>query len=475
MSQENHRDELAALRARVAALESEAAARPPRRHRMRSLFGAVLIFLGCVLAPLGILAAWTSDIVGDTDRYVTTVAPLASDPDVQAAVANRVTGAVMEHIDLPALLEEAAPDQRPLLEKALGKLGGSLESALSSFVKEKAQDVVASDAFETIWTNANRTIHTSLVRALTGSGEGAVQIKNDAVTLDLAPVVEEVKQRLVQSGLTVANKIPEIHTDFTVVQSQDIGRVKTGFRLLELAGVWLPILAVLLAVVGVFLCTRRRRALVAAALGFAFAALVLGVVLTVFRTVYLNALPDTVSQAAAGSVYDAMVRLLRISVRTVIVLGLVLALAAWLSGPGRWATAVRQMWHSGITAVRASADRMGMRTGPVGAFVHRHRAWITWILVAIAVVVYVLWPHPTGWVVLGLALALLFALAVADFLEEDPEAVTAAAPAAVGGGGPGGDAGAGTGAGTGSGPGTGSGSGSGPGTGSGSGTPPASV
>ncbi|MGE7386259.1 hypothetical protein ACQKM2_12370 [Streptomyces sp. NPDC004126] len=420
--QDEGQKELAELRARVRALEAAAARRPPTRHRTRSLVGAVLIFLGCLLAPLGLLASWTSDIVGDTDRYVTTVAPLASDPDVQAAVANRVTGAVMEHIDLQALLQDAAPDQRPLLEKALGRLGGSLEGALSSFVREKAQDVVASDAFEKVWTDANRAIHTSLVRALTGSGEGAVQIKNDAVTLDLAPVIEQVKQRLVRSGLALAEKIPEIHTDFTLVQSEDIGRVKTGFRLLQLAGTWLPVLAVLLAAGGVLLTTHRRRALVSAALGFAAAALVLGIALTVFRTVYLGALPDTVSQAAAGSVYDAMVHLLRLSVRTVVVLGVVLALAAWLSGPGRWAGAVRALWHSGITATRGTADRLGLRTGPVGPFVRRHRTWITWILVAAAVVAYVLWPHPTGWVVVGFALALLFALAVAQFLAEEPQA-----------------------------------------------------
>ncbi|MEU8465118.1 hypothetical protein [Streptomyces sp. NPDC029003] len=434
MSQDNDQTELAVLRARIAALEAAAAERPPRRHRMRSLFAAVLIVIGCVLAPLGIVAAWTSDIVGDTNRYVTTVAPLASDPDVQAAVANRVTGAVMEHIDLPALLADTAPDQRPLLEKALGRLGGSLEGALTSFVRDKAQDVVASDAFETIWTNANRTVHTSFVRALTGNDDGAVQIKNDSVTLDLAPVIEQVKDRLVESGLKVAGKIPEIHTDFTVVQSKDIGRVKTGFRLLELAGVWLPVLAVLLAVAGVLLSAHRRRSLIAAALGFAAGALVLGVVLTVFRTVYLNALPDSVSQAAAGSVYDALISLLRTSVRTVAVLGVVLALGAWLSGPGRWATAVRQMWRSGIGATRATADRMGLRTGPVGPFVHRYRGRITWMLVAAAVVGYVLWPHPTGWVVVGFALVLLFVLAVAEFLAEETVPAGTAGPAGTGAG-----------------------------------------
>ncbi|MFJ2937060.1 hypothetical protein ACIO8G_30380 [Streptomyces sp. NPDC087219] len=420
MPDDENQNELAALRARVAALEGEAAARPAPRHRGRSFLAAVLIVIGCLLVPLGIVAAWTSDIVGDTDRYVSTVAPLASDADVQAAVANRVTGAVMEHIDLEDLLEGVAPEQRPLLAKALGKLGGSLESAVRSFVHDKAQDVVASDAFETVWTDANRAVHTSVVRALTGSGDGAVQIKNDTVTVDLAPVIDRVKERLVDSGLTVAGKIPEIHTDFTVVKSDDIGKVKTGFRLLQVMGLWLPVLAVLLVVAGVLLSTHRRRTVIASAIGVAVAALVLGIALTVFRTVYLNALPDTVSQPAAGSVYDALIHFLRTTVRMVVTLGLVVALAAWLTGPSRPAVVTRRMWNSGIDATRTAADRAGLRTGPVGPFVRRYRTWITWILVALAVLVYVLWDHPTAWVVVGLALALLFVFAVVGFLGARP-------------------------------------------------------
>ncbi|MFC9702376.1 hypothetical protein ACFTWD_16900 [Streptomyces sp. NPDC056943] len=413
-------DELAVLRARVAALEAGKAAAPPPRHRLRSFFSAVLIVLGCVLLPLGIVASWTADIVGDTDRYVQTVKPLASDPDVQAAVATRVTNALMEHIDLQSLLEGVAPDQRPLAAKALGKLGGSLEGAVSSFVHDRAQDIVASSAFETIWTDANRAIHTSLDRALTGSDEGAVKIETDTVTIDLAPVIERVKERLVASGMDVAGKIPEIHTDFTVVKSDDIGKVKTGFALLQAMGVWLPVIAVLLVVGGVLLAVRRRRTLVAAALGVAFAAIVLGVALTVFRTVYLNALPATVSPAAAGSVYDTLVRFLRTSVRVFATLGILIALAAWLSGPSRPAVLVRGLWHSGITATRATADHAGMRLGPVGPFVRRYRTWITWILVAGAAAALVFWSYPTGAVVVGIALTLLFVLAVVAFLAEEP-------------------------------------------------------
>ncbi|MEV8586717.1 hypothetical protein AB0424_07195 [Streptomyces sp. NPDC051180] len=425
-------DELAVLRARVAALEADKAAARPPHHRVRSFFSALLIVVGCVLVPLGIVASWTADIVGDTDRYVQTVEPLASDPDVQAAVANRVTNALMEHIDLPALLEGVAPADRPLAEKALGKLGGSLESAVSSFVHDRAQDIVASPAFETIWSDANRAIHTSVDRALTGSDEGAVKIETDTVTIDLAPVIERVKQRLVDSGMEVAAKIPEIHTDFTVVKSDDIGKVKTAFALLQAMGVWLPVIAVLLVVGGVLLAVKRRRTLVAAALGVAFAAIVLGVALTVFRTVYLNALPSTVSPAAAGSVYDTLVRFLRTSVRVFATLGILIALAAWLSGPSRPAVLVRGLWHSGITATRATADHAGMRLGPVGPFVRRHRTWITWILVAGAAAALVFWSYPTGAVVVGIALTLLFVLAVVAFLAEEPADRAPAGPPPAG-------------------------------------------
>ncbi|SDM05234.1 hypothetical protein [Streptomyces wuyuanensis] len=414
--------DLEQLRARIAALEAreQPPARPPR-HRMRSALAAVLIVIGCVLAPLSAVATWAKSEVGDTDRYVATVAPLASDPDVQAAVANRVTNVVMEHIDLPALLEDVAPADRPRLDALIGRLGGALENAVRSFVQARTQDIVASEAFQRIWTDANRRIHAAVDKALTGSGGGAIELTDNAVKIDLAPVIEQVKQRLVNEGLTIAEKIPEIHTDFTVLQSEEVGRVKTGFRLLQLAGTWLPIVAVVLIAAGVLLSAHRRKALVAAALGVAVATALLGAGLTVFRLIYLDSLPKGVSQPAATSVFDALVRFLRTTIRNIVMLGVVVALAAWLTGPGRYAGLVRQLWTSGIAATRATANRAGLRTGPVGPWVRRYRTWITWVLVAGAVLAYVLWSYPTAWVVVGLALALLFALAIVQFLAWDDD------------------------------------------------------
>ncbi|MGW3130537.1 hypothetical protein [Streptomyces sp. NPDC001123] len=414
-------DDVQELRARVAALEN-ARARPPR-HRVRSFLAVVLVVVGCLLAPLAVVASWAADQVGDTDRYVSTVAPLASDPDVQNAVANRATDALMSRLDLPALLADVAPADRPRLQQALGgRLGDALEGAVRSFVHDKARQVAASDAFRTVWIDANRKIHSSLDKALTGSGGGAVQLNDDNVTLDIGPIVDQVKQRLVDAGLTPAEHIPAVHTDFTLARSDQVGKVKTYVRLLQLAGNWLPVLAVLLVAAGVLLAVRRRRALVAGCLGVAVTTGLLGIGLRVFRVFYLDRLPAGVSPGAAADVYDALTHFLRTGVRMVVALAVVVALAAWLSGPGRYAGLVRGLWTSGIGAVRGTADRAGLRTGPVGPFTRRYRALITWVLVAVAVLVYLLWPYPTGWVVVGIALCLLFVLAVVEFLagEEPP-------------------------------------------------------
>ncbi|MZD09226.1 hypothetical protein GTW43_29720 [Streptomyces sp. SID5785] len=423
-------DELTALRARVAELE---AARPPARRagRATSVLAVVLVLLAALLTPLAAVAVWSDAFIGDTDRYVATMAPLAHDPDVQDAVAGRVTTAVMSRLDIDDLLTGVAPADRPLLEKALGAASGPVTDGLTSFVRGTADRLVSGPAFAALWERLNRTAHRAVDKALTGSGGGAVKVEDGMVTLDLAPVVEEVKDTLVDQGLTVAARIPEIHTGITVMQSTGtLAQARKGFRLLQLLSWVLPVLVVLLAAAGVLLARRRRRALVTAALAVAAGALLLGLALWLGRAYYLDALPATVSRPAAGSVYDTLVRFLRTSVRVIAVLGAVVALAAWVGGPGRWARAVRAGWCGAIGSVREAVTSGTF--GPVGPWVHRMRTWLNWTVAAVAAAVLLAWDYPTGAVVAWIAVAALCALAVIEFLDvpELGDEITAPAPAA---------------------------------------------
>ncbi|MFJ9519577.1 hypothetical protein ACIRPK_15110 [Kitasatospora sp. NPDC101801] len=421
MADSDQPTELEELRQRLALLE-EGATPPRNRHRVRSFCAVLLILLACVLTPLSAVAAWTNSQVGDTDRYLATVTPLAENPAVRAAVTDRATTEIMKHLPVGTLLDEVTPDQRPLLNAALGRVSSAITDGLTGFVHNQVQKVVESDAFVTVWVAVNRNAHAAVDRILTGEGGGAVQARGDTVTLDLAPLIDQVKTRLVADGLGIAAKIPEIHTDFVLVQSDAVPKARTAFRLLDLAGFWLPVLTVLCAGAGVLLAGRRRRALVTAALGVAAGAALLGLGLTVFRAFYQDRLPAGVNQAAATAVYDALVHYLRNTVRAVVVLGVLVAFGAWVSGRGRWAGTVRGFWEAGFGAVRGVAGRAGLRLGPVGRFVHRFKGWLVGVVLAGFVLAFLLWGYPTGAVVLWLGVGLLGALAVLELLDDRPAA-----------------------------------------------------
>jgi type VI protein secretion system component VasF len=91
---ERLRAEVATLRVQVRQPEAPAGAgiaAPAARQRWRTVVAALLIVLGCVLAPLAGVAVWARNQVTNTDRYVATVAPLASDPAIQQAIADQIT------------------------------------------------------------------------------------------------------------------------------------------------------------------------------------------------------------------------------------------------------------------------------------------------------------------------------------------------------------------------------------------------
>jgi hypothetical protein len=416
-------DDLDQIRSRVAALES---AGPPHRHRARTAGSVVVIAVAAVLSLLSVVAVWADSIVDDPDRYVATVAPLAHDPAVQDAVTRRVTDVVLAQIDVPALVGElssaaAAKGVPPRAADLINRLSGPINSGLESLVGDTVHKVVTSSTFATVWTEANRAAHTALNKALTGQGGGVVVLQGDRVTVDVAPIIARVKQELTTSGFALASRIPEVHTGFVVFESKDVARIRTYMRLLQLAGGWLPVVAVLVAAVGVFLAVNRRRALVGAALAVAAAMLLLGILLTAFRAIYLDHLPPDASQDAAAAVYDAMVRFLRAGVRAVGALALVTALGAFLVGPSRPAVATRTACRRGIGALRGAAMPSGTGLGAVGRFVHRWKRWIGAAILAVAAVVLFTWSYPTAVVVLWIVAAVLAAFAIREFLDPGPE------------------------------------------------------
>ena len=423
--------ELERLRSRVQELEQGANVpgpgdRPTHRQRWRTVVAAVLITLACVLAPLSVVSVWAKQTISDTDRYVETVAPLADDPAVQAAVTDRITNEVFTRIDVAAIVSETASRLEaqglpPQLASALDSLKVPVADGVKGFTHDQVAKIVASDQFAKAWDQANRVAHEQVVNVLSGEQGGVVSAQDGQVVVNLGPFVAQVKDRLVAEGFSLASRIPEVNTTVTIFDSPQVTKAQRAYQLLDTLGVWLPVIAFVIAAAGVYVAKGHRRATLAAGLGVAGSMLLLGIALALARTAYLNGLPDTVSTSAAASVFDTLVRFLRDALRVTLVAALVVVLIAFLSGGSVTAVRTRGALKGGIGQLRGTAEGAGFRTGRFGQWVYEHRRALRIAVVIIAAAVVTFWTNPTYVVVLVVAGLGLVAIAIIEFLAVPPQ------------------------------------------------------
>lgn len=274
---------------------------------MRTYLSTVLIVFLAALTPLSAIAVWADLEIGDTDRFVSSTAPLASDPDVQGVVASRITDQAMARIDL------GAADVRPLQDG----IRGLLHEAVLSFA--------TTDAFRNAWNTATRATHTAVEQVLTSA-------HGNSATIDLAPVTERVKRQLIADGVSFADRIPVRHTEITVLEANGLGVWRDTAQGLRAAGIWPAVGTVALAAAAVLLAPHRFRALTGVGLACAAGAGSLVIAVTVARGTVLRGLADNGDRSAAGVVYNALTGSLRTTAWCLLAAGLVLAAAAWLTG-----------------------------------------------------------------------------------------------------------------------------------------------
>lgn len=335
------REELAALRQEVERLRKGGAGRR-WRNGGRWVAATALLVVATVLAGVTMIAVYARHEILDTDSYVAMVAPLAKDPAVQTAVSNRLTDEIVNAVDFDGITDKTvAALERIGAPSVLDQLVGTLSGAIEGFIGDKVSQIVASDAFATAWTDANRVAHTQLDAVLTGQDSNLVATSGTTVSVDLGAFLEVVKQRLVDGGFALAAKVPTVSIQFTVFDSPDLVKAQRATRLLDTLATWLPWLVLILIIAGVLAAPRRRGAILLAGILLLVWAAILVLSLPATRAFYLHHLPDGVSPDAAAAVYDQVVAPLADAFRALLVAAAIWVVAAFLAGPSRIATAVR--------------------------------------------------------------------------------------------------------------------------------------
>ena len=410
-----------------------------RRFSWRTPVATVLIVAGCVLAPVSVLAVWTANQVSDTGRYVANMAPLIKDPAIQNALTSKLTHQIVTQIDVKRLTSQVAAE---LSAKGLPRVGGlvqsfsgSLASGVQGFAHSGIHKIITGPRMAKAWTRVNRVAHQALVAALSGRGgrNGAIGVSNGQVTLDIAPLEAVAKKDLAARGLTIAAKIPTVHATFVLFSSTGLAKAQKAYRLINDLKIVLPILTLVLLAGGVLAARGHRRALIGAGLGFAASMLALGAGLVIARALYLNSVPASVLPAdAAAAAFDILVRFIKTALRTLLVVGLIVAVGALLTGPSAAAVRTRSAFSSGLGSLRSRGESADLSAGPAGTWTYTHRHALRIAAVALAALIFVFWGRPTAAVAIVIAVLLLVALGLIELIGRPPPQPTPTPPATSG-------------------------------------------
>lgn len=421
-----------ALRYRVAALEAEneslressgqdPPATPSRAiGTLRSGVAVLLIALSVILAPVAAVGTWARGQLVDTDRFVETFAPLAHDPQFQAFVAAQVTDAIEARVDIDGIVDDLVTglsqlDLSPRARAAVGLLAAPTAEGVRSLIRSGVERTVASDGFEQMWEVSLRQTHERATGILQGDPDRALQLSDDGtLSLQLGPVVSEVRELLVRQGFVFADRIPEIERSIPVVASDSLTLVRMIYQVSSVAGYWLPWCVLALLVAGVALARNRLRALAWAGAGLTAAFLLLGGGIGVGRRFFVTSVsPSVMPSAAADALYDQITVLISAAISALVVLAALIAVGAWLYGTSRGAVAIRTAGDRAFGALRNAADRNGVGTGAFGRTVERWRPAILLATVALGMVaVFLNRPASMSGVITTLVIVLLVVLVV---------------------------------------------------------------
>jgi hypothetical protein len=346
------------------------------RHRVRRTIAAFLAVLSGLFVTVGVTSVWLHKTTYQTDEWVSTVGPLARDARIQAALAVWATQQVTQAVDTQQIFEDLLPTKAQ-------PLAAPLSTAVDSFINQAALKFFQSDQFIKIWTVANRNAHADIVKLL--QGKHALTIKGDKVQLDLLPVIDQVLEKVnastdgrftkqlssitnlspdeARSKLSEAlgRPIPDDFGTITVFEKKQLSTVQKAAELFNDAVVALVVLSILLIGAAFVVAPDRRRIAIwvgLSAAGFlvAFRATARAsgkqVVNQIVIPVNRDATQAVVSRVTASYLDVTLIALL---------IGLVVALIAFLAGPGKYAVAVRGwVGRQGWISRNAGAVQVGL-------------------------------------------------------------------------------------------------------------------
>ena len=363
-------------------MSDPASAPPAPRRPVRAIASWVVLVLAAVFLLLTAFAVWIDRVALNTDVFEDTSSALIEDDAIRHAVATRAVDELFTNVDVETELKAQLPADYKSLS---GPAAAGLREASYTLVARALEQ----PRFQQLWSTALSESHRTLVEVLEGDGD-TVATEGGVVTLDLETIVLEASDRI---GIRdrVEDQLPEDVGNIEILRSDDLDTAQDTFSILNALAWVIPLLTIALFALAVWLAGDRRRAV--RRIGVAMLLVgVLGLVAANLAGNYLvnELVSDTESRTAAGNAWEIVTVLLRDSFRTMVAIGILILVAAWLAGPGRRAVGARRFAAPAVRNRVWAYGALGV-LGLVLLFVGNVTDFVRFLLVLLLVALGAVW------------------------------------------------------------------------------------
>ena len=378
--------DVAELESEVATLRSQLDTRERRHRRMltlRTIVAAVLVALAALGVTGSVIGVWSARTTLNTDKFVSTLKPLQSDPAVQTALSTYLATQIYTSLDVPTRLKEALPGPSKFLA---GPLSGQVENYLGQGVSK----VVASPQFAVLWPAILRFAHEKIM-AVINNDSSVVQTSGDVVTLDLLPIVNEALKLLqtqiptlfghtitlptITNGEIPANlrdqidsalgiTLPANFAQVPIYRAHELSTVQTAVKDAKKYVALLVIVSLVMVGLAYLISPQRRRTTVQLGLWLVIWVVLLRAVIRAVHDQIINGVAEGVYRDGAASASHVIFATLRTRGTQLIWIGAIMAVVAYLFGPGRGAVFVRSWVVRGMKAATDATRRGASGAAP---------------------------------------------------------------------------------------------------------------
>jgi hypothetical protein len=268
---------------------------PPKTHRFRTFLAAIAGIIAVYLILASITVVWLNRTLTDNKTYVNTVAPLVSQPAIQDFVAQKATDQIMNSSPDPSFVASLLPTS----DLNGSKTPAQIQALVEPIIKANVLKIVSSPSFAALWKSTNQAAQASLVSQLDST--------TGVITLNFNPALTAVIAQLGTTQLApIAAKVdPSPTTGVITIQSDKISQIHRYYKLFKTGTVAIVVLAILAALLSVWLSVNHAKTIRRILVGVGVLAL-LQAALLMAPTVVTVAKVDATTMAAARVVIEGL-------------------------------------------------------------------------------------------------------------------------------------------------------------------------